>query len=258
MTVARVHDVLVPPMRLDRRPELLTLRLTVKVGEHVRSGDLVGETESEKASMDLFAPLSGRVVAVASGEVWPGAVALRIEAHETPEEIADSSVAYVRVGELDTLVDLRALDARVASLGARRAAEASIVAVRVALGLSVAPWVPPSRPLLVAYVSVRAGLEETTDVSVLHQDDELRVRIDEEMRAPDILVVRFHDTVEETAALTGSCRTTVSIGAPRLVATREDAGVVLRPRASLRLLTLHDAASARRALSSLVTALEAP
>ncbi len=47
---------------VDKLKEVIYIEFTVEVGEEVKSGDVLGMVESQKATVDIFSPLNGEVI----------------------------------------------------------------------------------------------------------------------------------------------------------------------------------------------------
>jgi pyruvate/2-oxoglutarate dehydrogenase complex dihydrolipoamide acyltransferase (E2) component len=221
-----------------------TLALGVRIGDHVEAGVVLGIVEGNKTTVELVAPVRGRVVSVASdGPVEQGAVAVTIEhdagsvsrtsdavraARSTPTDPGDfprELLAVSRVSDVACRVALHALDARVKKLEADGIAHAEAIAMSlsVARALAAVPEVGLSAPLHIAYVAVRDGDEERVVLRLSAFDDERTVASVSPPSRVDFVVLRFHDTVESARALVQGARTIV-LSAPARRAPANEPG----------------------------------
>ncbi|MBN8612693.1 MAG: hypothetical protein J0L92_19010 [Deltaproteobacteria bacterium] len=284
-----VHDVVVE-LGESSEGELLEPRFVV--GDVVEKNQVLVEVDAGKVTIELVAPVSGRVLEIApGGPVTRGAVAVRIEeiadahklatlreAAKVRHELSARAAAekpvrtpvhrgplvktlLVKIGEVARDVDLRPLDTRIAALTRVTHAEGAAHAVRVARALAVAPDLVPSRPLGVAYVSVRAGIETRTNLSVaIHHDEGEVTELVQELDPIDAVIVRFRDTVTRVGLpIVTAGVTTVLIGAPRIVPCLDAGGAVtLAPRAEVTLKLAREPGLSQRVLAALAEQLERP
>jgi hypothetical protein len=284
-----VHDVVVE-LGESSEGELLEPRFVV--GDVVEKNQVLVEVDAGKVTIELVAPVSGRVLEIApGGPVTRGAVVVRIEEIADPHKLATLREAakvrrelsaraaaekavrtpvhrgplvktlLVKIGEVARDVDVRPLDARIFALTRVTHAEGAAHAVRVARALAVAPDLVPTRPMGVAYVSVRAGIETRTHLSVaIHHDEGEVTALDHELDPIDAVIVRFHDTVTRVGLpMVTAGVTTILIGAPRIVPCLDAGGAVtFAPRAEVTLKLTREPGLSQRVLAALAEQLERP
>jgi pyruvate/2-oxoglutarate dehydrogenase complex dihydrolipoamide acyltransferase (E2) component len=287
-----VHDVVVELGESSSEGELLEPRFVV--GDVVEKNQVLVEVDAGKVTIELVAPVSGRVLEIArGGPVARGAVVVRIEEIADPHELATLREAakvrreleaqavaaraaktaarapihrgalvktlVVKIGEVARDVDVRPIDARIGALTKVRHAEAAAHAVRVARSLAVAPDLMPSRPMGIAYLSVRAGIETRTNLSVaIHHDEGEVTELDQDLDPIDAVIVRFHDTATRVGLpIVTASLNTILIGAPRVVPCLDAEGAVtLAPRAEVTLKLMREPSLSQRVLAALVEQLE--
>jgi hypothetical protein len=261
---------------------------TAAVGDFVEKHQVVAEVDTGKVTVELVAPVTGRVTEVAPrGEIGRGAVIVRVEEVADPlraatlreatkvrralaaeaaakarAEAARAPVAralQIKLGEVMRQVDLGPIDARIASLGGLAHAEAAAHLVRVARALAVAPALHLPSPMRLAYVSVRAGVEARTVLSVALDHDEGDVtEVTDERLLVDAVVVRFHDTVERVGLpLVTNNGISILLATPRLVPVRDARGAVtFAERAELSIKLTREPGLCQRVLGALAEQLE--
>ena len=82
-----VHDVIVELSESTSEGQLLDPR--IRVGDYVEQHQVLVEVDSDKVTIELVAPVAGRVMEIApAGPIARGAVAVRIEAIADPLKVA--------------------------------------------------------------------------------------------------------------------------------------------------------------------------
>lgn len=184
-------------------------------------------------------------------------------AHVPAHQTTDAKALTLRIGEVARDVHLAPIDARIAALTLVAGAEAATHALRVVRALAVAPELSPGqRPYGIAYLSVRAGVETRTILSVAIHDDEGDVKDITELEGAivDAVVVRFHDTVQHVGlVMVSSSVDTIVISAPRVVpCLGPDGAVTHASRAEVSLKLGRDPSLCQRVLAALAEQLEQP